>query len=76
MQFPPKQKLDYYGERYSIPVVPFDEKGRVLPYMVRWCFHTDGWVIATLPDGPSASDYDLKAVDTWMNPQFYFMVAK
>lgn len=73
---PNRDKLDFYGENYSVPLVAFNDKGQVLPYMVRWDFFRDGWVIATLPDGPAPSDYpDIqKEVDTWMDPQFHFQV--
>ncbi len=73
---PNKDKSDYYGETYSVPLVAYNQKGEVLPYMVRWHFNLKGWVIATLPDGPNPSDYPEvnEEVDTWMDPQFHFHV--
>jgi|GEM_PF-3439286 len=75
---PNREKLDFYGDKYSVPLVAYNEKGQVLPYMVRWDFNASGWVIATLPDGPSPSDYPEvnDAVNTWMDPQFHFHVQR
>lgn len=74
---PNVEKDEYYGTDYSVPLVAYNEKGQVLPFMVRWHFPFGGWVIATLPDGPMPSDYpDLGVVDTWMDPQFHFGISR
>lgn len=55
---PPGVKDEYYGERYSGPVLIVHKDGTIGHVVVRWCHQTAGWVDANLRWGPDSYDYD------------------
>lgn len=52
-RMPEREAVDYYGDRYSIPVMLNTKHAKLF----RWDFRNDGWVEAGWCDGPSPGDY-------------------
>ncbi|WP_260430408.1 hypothetical protein [Burkholderia stagnalis] len=55
---PPAEVLEFYGDKYSLPVLLHDGE-RIMSVVARWDFTDDGWVDADFRDGPSPADYEL-----------------
>lgn len=64
---PPKKNHPYYGARYSVAVLGWDNDGNLILNLVCWDYITRGWVCADLRDGPDSRDYELE-VSAWMLP--------
>ena len=62
---PPRDS--YYNPRYSIPVLGWDEKERLIWSLLRWDYKEGGWVEAGLREGRGPYDYSLE-VSVWDYP--------
>jgi len=64
---PPRDNNQYYGTRYSVPVLCWDENGLINLNLVCWDFENNGWVFASLIDGPDPMDYEIDC-NVWALP--------
>jgi len=64
---PPRRNDEFYGTRYSIPVLCWNKKHVLNNKLVCWNYDDEGWVDADLSEGPSPEDYDID-VSTWTIP--------
>lgn len=64
--YPPKDNDQYYGKRYSVPVMVGNETtGQVAIVAYMWDYTEEGWVEATLCNGPYPGDYEVQYVSHW-----------
>ncbi len=64
--FPPHDNDEYYGQRYSIPVLVANAiTGQIFNEIVRYDFRMNGWVYSDLSDGPDPEDYEICHVTHW-----------
>lgn len=60
---PPKENA---LERYSMPVMVGNETtGQVAIVAYMWDYDENGWVFATLDNGPDPGDYEVQHVSHW-----------
>jgi hypothetical protein len=64
---PPRKDDEYYGTRYSVPVLAWDNNGIAVLNLVRWDYLYQGWVCADFANGPYPADYILE-VAKWAIP--------
>ena len=63
---PPADSDPYYKDRYSVPVLAGNcHTGGVDIVAYRYSYLENGWVYATLSEGPSIHDYEVLSVTHW-----------
>ena len=75
LKLPVKCNHAYYGKRYSVPVVAWNAEGTMHKCLVCWDYKNNGWVEATLYEGPDPSDYPDLVVTKWYDPQSSYIEA-
>lgn len=64
--YPPKYDDPYYGDRYSVQVLSGNETtGQVAFVAYVWDYQEEGWMYATMSEGPNACDYEAQHVTHW-----------
>jgi hypothetical protein len=64
---PPRRNDEFYGKRYSVPVLSWNAEGIINFKLICWDYDNAGWVDADLSEGPAPEDYELD-VKTWALP--------